>query len=69
MAQQPLIRRDMFTKQPVVLIRYKQYDNGTIRAIDKRELDSRDILNFVDDLGISDSALDEIADALGFERR
>lgn len=68
MAQQPLLRRDMFTGQPVVLIRYKQHDNGTVRAIDKRELDRRDVLNFVDGLGVSDSALDEVAQALGFAK-
>lgn len=67
MTQQPLLRRDMLTGQPVVLIRYKQHDNGTIRAIDKRTLDRRDVLNFIDDLGISTPAFDEIARALGFE--
>lgn len=68
MAQQPLLRRDMFTGQPVVLIRYEQYDNGTVRAIDKRDLDPRDVLRFVDLLDVSDSALDEVAQALGFAK-
>lgn len=68
MAQQPLLRRDPLTGTPVVLIRYSEYDDGRIKAIDKRELDRRDVLNFVDELGVSNGALHEVAHALGFAK-
>lgn len=68
MSQPPLLRLMPLTGKPVVLLRYTRRGDGTLRAVDRREVEPWQVLRLVDELGVSDATLNDVADKLGLER-